>query len=156
MFSTANEGEWQQVRYGRRGRFRDQTLHQRPQPQNRDGSSGDRGGRGTRGKDRAFPGPPWGGPGHYPRPNPTLPTDMGHFDVGWTLVRRGGRRRRDRQPFRDRDDGDGWVESAFPVSFGRQVQDRLPNPKAQSCLLFVKYINTYLNLNALCSVLGPK
>ncbi|KAF0022091.1 hypothetical protein F2P81_025655 [Scophthalmus maximus] len=57
---------------------------------------------------------------------------MGDYDDGWTQVRRGGRHRRDRQPFRsrqpfrDRDYGGGWMERAPPVSFRRR--DQIPSP----------------------------
>ena len=54
---------------------------------------------------------------------------MGAFDDGWTLVRRGRRRQRTRQPYWDRmgDRSDGWTERAPPVS-SRKGRDQFPYP----------------------------
>ena len=71
MAAAGEDGDWIFVRYGRKGRARQRW--QDPRPQDQAWSSGDRGGKGARGMDRAFPAPRWRGQGQTtaPNPNPT-------------------------------------------------------------------------------------
>lgn len=72
MVFANEDGEWQLVRYGRRGRPRGRTYDSRPRNQDRLWSSGDRGGMGAGGKARAIPDPRWRGRAN-PSPNQPVP-----------------------------------------------------------------------------------
>lgn len=63
------------------------------------------------------------------RTNEDSTPNMGDFYDDWTLVQRGRRRNRARQPLKDWVRKPGWMERAFPVPYrGRDSSFPRPNP----------------------------